>query len=164
MRKLSTADRDNFERLLNIIKFTHNNKIENDKFLTIKVAVTEFKKQNGRLMSIEELQEFCKLEFDDFKFIDIFVQFLKDPETGYEAHNQTEDDQGRVRDYEKEHFKLETAYTSYISFEKLYKLYDILVNLHYFVPSDKTFSHSSFMKMLNPEQSSMVSPDKDTAK
>ena len=38
-------------------------------------------------MSIEELTEFCKLEFDDFKFIDIFVQFVKDPETGYELHN-----------------------------------------------------------------------------
>ena len=61
------------------------------------------------------------------------------------------DDQGKVRDYEKDNYKLETAYTAYVSFEKIYKLYDILVNLHFFVPVDKPFSHSAFMKMLCPE-------------
>ena len=101
-------------------------------------------------MAIEELTEFCKLEFDDFKFIDIFMQFCKDPETGYEAHNVKLDDEGKVRDYEKDNYKLETAYTSYISIEKIFRLYDILVNLHYLIPPDSVFSHSAFMKMLNP--------------
>lgn len=92
MRKIMNQDREIFEKFLNILKFAHNNKVDPDKFLTIKVAVNEFKKQNGRRMSIEELSEFCKLEFDDFKFIDIFVSFCKDPETGYEAHNTKPDD------------------------------------------------------------------------
>lgn len=29
-------------------------------------------------MSIEELIEFCKLEFDDFKLIDFIIQFCKE--------------------------------------------------------------------------------------
>lgn len=56
------------------------------------------------------------------------------------------------------------AHTAYVSFEKLYKLYDILVNLHLFVPVDQTFSHSAFMKMLNPEQSKADLAHKDSAK
>ena len=87
-------------------------------------------------MSIEELMEFCKLEFDDFKFIDNFVHVCKDPETGYESHNVKKDDDEKVRDYEKDNYKLETAYTAYISPEKLSRLYDIIVNLHYFLPVD----------------------------
>ena len=137
--------------MLNIIKFTHNNKLDSEKFLTVKVAVAEFKKQNGRRMSIEELTEFCKLEFDDFKFIDLFVQFCKDPNTGMEAQNVKQSEDGKVRDYEKDNYKLETAYTAYISIEKVSRVYDILVNLHYLVPTDRQFSHSAFVSMLNPE-------------
>lgn len=96
-------------------------------------------------MSIEELTEFCKLEFDDFKFIDQLVSFCKDPETGMEAHNVQKSEDGKVRDYEKDNYKLETAYTAYMSIEKIYRLYDILANLHYLVPTDKQFSHSAFM-------------------
>lgn len=88
MRKLQASDRECFEKLLNVLKFAYNNKLDTDKFLTIKVAVAEFKKSNGRRMAIEELTDFCKLEFEDFKFIDILVQYCKDPETGEEAHNK----------------------------------------------------------------------------
>jgi hypothetical protein len=43
------------------------------KFLRIKVAVNDFLESKGRRMSIEELIEFCKLEFEDFKLIDFIV-------------------------------------------------------------------------------------------
>ncbi len=48
------------------------------KFLRIKVAVNDFLESKGRRMSIEELIEFCKLEFEDFKLIDFIVQFCKE--------------------------------------------------------------------------------------
>ena len=85
IRKLQSSDRECFEKLLNIIKFVHLNKIDPDKFLTIKVAMNEFKKSNGRRMSLEELTDFCKLEFEDFKFIDTLISFYKDPDSGKEA-------------------------------------------------------------------------------
>lgn len=148
---MQAQDRESFEKLMNIIKFTHNSRIDSDKYLTIKVAATEFKKTNGRRMSVEELTDFCKLEFEDFKFIDILVHYCKDPDTGHEIHNKEVDEQGKTRDYKKDNCDLENPYVSYVSLDKIYKLYDILANLSQFIPSNKPFSHSSFLKALDPE-------------
>lgn len=165
IRKLQSTDRESFEKLLNIIKYSHNKKVDSDKYLTIKVAITEFKKSNGRRMSLEELADFCKLEFEDLKFIDIFVHFCKDPETGQEAHNMEVDPEtGKVRDYTSDNCMLENPYTSYVSIDKIYKLYDILANLQWLVPGDQTFSHSSFMQMLNPDNSENALAKKETVK
>lgn len=105
IRKMQANDRECFEKLVNIIKFVHLNKVDPDKFLTIKVAMIEFKKSNGRRMSIEELADFCKLEFEDFKFIDTLVHFYKDPESGKEAPKEGEKgDQAAARDYASDNF------------------------------------------------------------
>lgn len=136
---------------MNIIKYVHLNKVDPDKFLTIKVAILEFKKSNGRRMSLEELTDFCKLEFEDFKFIDTLIHFYRDPSSGKEAQNDEKGDEPPVRDQESDNHQLEKPYTNYASIDQITRLYDILVNLYLLIPREKVFSHSSFMKMLNPE-------------
>lgn len=39
--------------------------------------MSEFHLMKGRRMSVEELIDFCKLQFEDFKFIDSIIRYSK---------------------------------------------------------------------------------------
>ena len=78
LKDLKTNDKDHFEQLLEISKFIQNSHIDTRKFATLKTQVTQFREGKGRRMSIEELQDYCKTLFQDFKFIDMLVKFLKE--------------------------------------------------------------------------------------
>lgn len=69
-----------------------------------------------------------------------------------------------VRDYSTDNCKLETPFTSYVSLDKINRLYDILINLHLLMPNDKKFSHSTFMKVLHPDSAEDESGKKDSVK
>ena len=57
-------------------------------------------------MSVEELIDFCKLQFEDFKFIDQIIRFCKiNEESQNENKNGTQEDTN----------KLENLFTVYVS-------------------------------------------------
>lgn len=92
-------------------------------------------------MSTEELKEFCKLEFEEFKFIDDIIQFTKEANQGPIRGLKDEDKKGRVRDYVSDNCNLENVYTEYVSQDKIDKLYELVFNIYNFVGSHSKFTH-----------------------
>ena len=93
----------------------------------IKLACNEFLEKRQRRMSIEEAIDICKVHFDDFKFIDHFVNFLKDKPTF--KNGPAKDGQATLVNKEgeaqSERSGLENQYTVYVSAERLSNLVEI---------------------------------------
>jgi hypothetical protein len=83
--------------------------------------------QKGRRMSIEEMSIYCKTLFQDFKFIDMLVNFCKD--TTIENNEN------------------ENSYTQYVSIDKVIKLNEIIQNLPLIINKDKNVSTSIYLAM-----------------
>jgi len=92
-------------------------------------------------MSTEELKEFCKLEFEDFKFIDDIIQYTKEANPGPIRGLKDEDKKGRVRDYVSDNCMLENIYTEYVNQDRINTLYELVFNIYNFVPPNNKFTH-----------------------
>ena len=86
---------------------------------------------------MEELIEFCKLEFDDFKLIDFIVQFCKEtahPDTlttDKPAHPDINIDYSAKEQARKAQNKLENIYTIYVDSKKVVYLNELVIK---FIP------------------------------
>lgn len=66
-------------------------------------------------MSVEELIDFCKLQFEDFKFIDTIIRFCKINEDSENKQNIKEEEN-----------KIENSFTVYISQDKVQTMNEII--------------------------------------
>ena len=85
------------------MKEVHSGKIDADKFYSLKVAIQEFSLINNRRMSLEELKEHCKMEFEDMSFIETLINYCRDQ------------DQPESPDKKQSGAYLENHYTAYVS-------------------------------------------------
>jgi hypothetical protein len=81
LKDLQTNDPDNYDLLFQISKFVQNSQIDCRKFITMKQQVLQASDQKGRRMSVEEMKIYCKTLFQDFKFIDMVVQFCMEKDS-----------------------------------------------------------------------------------
>ena len=77
---MKANEKDHFDLLIEICKFVQNNLIDTRKFATLKAQALQFMELRGRRMSLEEFQDYCKTLFQDHKFIDMILKFLRGEE------------------------------------------------------------------------------------
>ena len=128
LKDLQTNDPDNYELLFQISKLVQNSQIDCRKFITLKHQVLQASDQKGRMMSAEEMNIYCKTLFQDFKFIDMVVQFCLEKDS--------------VERNEKEN-----TYTSYISCDHVIKLNEIIQNLPLIINKYKNKSDSIYLAL-----------------
>ena len=104
-------------------------------------------------MSVEEASDLCKVHFDDFKFIDHLVSYLKEKlsiKKGQGKDGQTTLIE-KETEAQSEKSGLENQYTVYVSAERMSMLVDIAQQLNTLLDG-RNFSHSAMLALIGCEE------------